>query len=407
MTAAQQESTMDLQRRAGRGPAWSVAAGICGIFLLGFGVPEAFPPDGQWDFETYYHAVEVYDAGGNPWDRDQLVDVAGPRVLNFIYPHHTFVFFRLFALDDLSTAKTVYLLAKLGCVVVLCVLWATCFVPRGVRGWFLAFAALGYSATIWRDLVAGNVSLFEQTLIWFGVFALLRGRLWLFCVLIILAAQFKILPICLLGLVLLSDSPHKWRYFSGSVVACALAAGGIYLTNPDAIRMFLHSASTVGGAEPGGDVNPCALALIREVTADILERFTMLDAASARSTAYLPYAVYVLAVLLALARCIRGGRDIRSAVFLGILTYALITPRMKDYSYVLLLLPTFELIRARMGLARSGRMLPIALAVILTLPELDYLWQYRPLLLAVWTWTIALTMDVAEPRREGVPSPSG
>lgn len=369
-----------------------MGAGILGVILLCAGIPEAFPPDGQWDFETYYYASKTLAAGGNPADYRQLAETAGHQVLPFVYPHHTLLFFRLFALDDLSTAKYAYLAAKLGCVVALCVLWTTCFVPAGVRGWFLAFAALGYSATIWRDLVAGNVSLFEQTLIWFGLLALLRGRLWLFCGLIILAGQFKLLPLCLLGLVLLTDSPRKWRCLAASVAACGIIAGAVYLSNPQAARMFVQNAANIGSAEPGGEVNPCALAFILEVTTKAMERISALDGISPAFAAKFPQAAYVLALLAAVGFSLRHRLDLRGKIFLALLTLALVAPRMKDYSYVLLLLPTFELLRLRLTRGAGEGMLLLAVAALLALPGLDDLWRYRPLLLAAWVWVIALKM---------------
>jgi hypothetical protein len=370
-----------------------VVAGIFGIGLLGARLPEALSPEGQWDFRTYYYAVKVYDAGGNPWDRDELVRAAGGMVHPFLYPPHTLVFLRLFALDDLPTARSAYLLAKLACLVVLLVLWTTYFVRAGARGWFLAFAALGYHLALGRDLVSGNVSLFEQTLIWFGLFALIRGRLWLFCLLIILAAQFKLQPLFLLGLVLLTDSRHRWRCLGVSAVACALLAVGVYLSDPLGAQTFWHLAAQVAPAERGGIYNQCALPLIREVTDEMMRRFSLFDDVSYRTVAYLPYGVYVFAVLFVFVRWVRGGRDFRSAVFLGLLTYALIAPRMKDYSYTLLLVPTFELIRFRLGRGGFIEWLVVPLVALLAFPAPDVLWRYRALLLAGWTWAVAVKVN--------------
>lgn len=379
-----------VQSSVARGFLAAFVAAICGVGLLWVGFPEAFSPVGQWDFEAYYYALKVHDAGGNAWDHAEVVKMAGGAVNHLMYPPHTLVFFRLFAFEDIATAKTAFLLTKLACVAALLVLWTTCFVRAGARGWFLAFAALGYNAAISRDLVVGNMSLIEQTLIWFGVFALMRGRLWLFCLLIILSAQFKVLPICLLGLVLLTDSPRKWHYFVGSIAACVLLVAGVYLWDPAAFRTYLSLLSDVGFMEPGGMIHPCARTLIRDIFADVMKTFGLFEGMKPKVIAYPVYAVYAVVVVLLFVRAVRRGMDLRTAVFLGMLTYAVAAPRMKDYSYILVLVPTFELIRDRLARPGPGRVLVFAVVAFLTLPGLEVLWRYRSLVLAFWVWVISL-----------------
>ena len=264
----------------------------------------------------------------------------------------------------------------------------------------MAFAALGFSGTICRDLVVGNQSILEQTLIWFGIFALLRGRLWLFCTLIILCGQLKILPLVLLALVLLTDSPHKWRYFAGSIVACLLVAAGVYLWDPVDSRTFVGLMSDVAFMEPGGAIHPCARTLIRDLTADALKFFAEVsEPPTVKSVAHPIYAAYALGVLGVLIRVARRGRDLRTAVFLALLTYALIAPRMKDYSYILVLVPTFELVRDRLARGGSIRWLVVGVVAALTLPGLDLFWKYRSFMLVAWVWAISL------PARRAVPGP--
>ncbi|MBN2562250.1 MAG: DUF2029 domain-containing protein [Phycisphaerae bacterium] len=379
-----------------RGLVAFLVAGLCGVVLLGVDLPRAFSPAGQWDFETYYYAVRVLDAGGNPWDHAELVKAAGGAVHHFIYPPHMFAFFRLFASGDLARGKDLYLAAKLACLAALLALWLAYFVRPGFRGWFLAFAVLGFDTTICRDLVTGNVSLFEQTLIWFGVFALLRGRLWAFCLLIILAAQFKILPVCLLGLVVLTDRPRKVWYLAGSIAVCVLLAGGVYVSDPEAARTWFSLATEVGSMEPGGTINPCAMAAIREAAGEVMTRWSALHGMSLRSVANGMYGIYAVVILLVFAWFVRGRRDLRIVAYLGILTYVLIAPRMKDYSYIIALVPTFELILRRMHRpAGSDRLLVFVVAAMLALPLAGVLWGYRSLVLAGWAWAISLKLDKA------------
>ncbi len=373
-----------------RGLRMLLVAGICGVGLMYAGFPQAFGPTEQLDFQAYYYAEKVYEAGGDPYDHAQVVHMADGAANALVYPPHSLLFFGLFSFDDVRTAKDVFLAVKLACLAALCVLWTTCFVREGARGWFLAFASLGYNACICRDLVVGNLSLIEQTPIWFALWALLRRRTWLFCVLIILAGQFKILPLCLLGLVLLTNVRGKWAYFLGSLVVCGLVAVGVYLSNPEMSRAYWRLILDVGIMEPGGAIHPCSRTLITGVVEKLMAAFPSLDAVRPKTVGLPIYVCYALAVLLVYLRAVRRGMDLRTMVFLGLVTYVLIAPRMKDYSYILVLVPTFELIRSRLARPGGGRTLILVVGAMLALPGLDLLWTYRSLLLVGWVWAVTV-----------------
>ncbi|HVP09824.1 MAG TPA: glycosyltransferase 87 family protein [Phycisphaerae bacterium] len=364
---------------------------VCGISLLFERLPEAFSPVGQWDFEAYYYALKVYDAGGNPYDMSAVVKAAQGAVWPFLYPHHTFAFFRLFAFDDIRTAKDVYLAARLVCLGALLLLWSHVFVRAGARGWFLAFASVGCNATICRDLLIGNVSIFEQTLIWFGLFALLRGRAGWFCLLIVLAAQFKLLLICLLPLALFAGTRRKWAYLCGSVAACGLMGLGVYLSNPSMARAFARLTLDQGAMGFGGQMNPCSLALLRDAADGLLRSWEAMGDLRPREVADVVYVVFAVAVAGVYVHAVRRGMELRRALLVGILTYVVLAPRMKDYSYIIALVPMFEMIRERISKPDSARPLVLAATLMLAMPGLDMLWEYRPLVLAGWAWLIGVS----------------
>lgn len=376
-----------------------LVAAACGVGLLLAGLPEAFSPVGQWDFDTYYYALRVYDGGGNPWEMSEVVKAAQGSVHHFIYPHHVFAFFRLFAYDEIGQAKDAYLVARLACVAALLVLWAYGFVRGGARDWFLVFAALGYNAAICRDLVVGNVSLFEQVLLWFGLFALLRGRLGIFCGLVILAGQFKILPVFLVGLVLVTGAKKRWAYLWGSVLACVVIAAGVYVSNPWAAGTFARLTWLVGTMEPGGTIHPSSLALFREVCDALLRSSDIIGEVHPKHVANVVYGFFAVAVLGAYVWRVRRGMEPRRALFVGVLTYALLAPRMKDYSYIIAVLPTFELLREQMGRPGSLKWLVVGAVLLLALPGLDMLWQYRPLVLAGWAWAVGMSSATEDSAR--------
>ncbi len=363
---------------------------VCGYGLLRAGLDEVVSPAGQWDFEVYYYALKVRDAGGNPWDHAQLVKAADGAVHHLNYPPHVLPFFRLFCFDDLQRSKQVFLAVKLAALAAMMTLWLRVFIPAGFRGWFLAFAALGFNSAICRDLAVGNISLFEQTLIWFGLLALLRGRPLVFVTLVILAGQCKVLPLALLALVLVADVPHRWRWFLGSVGVCGLIGLAVWLAYPAEARYYLELQSLVGMTEPGSPLNPCLRAFVEDLLTAALPYLppdSPVRAAGITGPAYVALAAAIVAVTVL---AVRRHRDPRWAIYLGLCAYALIAPRMKDYSYILLLVPVFELLRPRLTGTPSGRGLALVVLAALAAPGVDMLWEYRPLLLAGWAWAASL-----------------
>jgi len=367
-----------------------LVTGVCGYALLRAGVEELATPAGQWDFEVYYYALKVRDAGGNPWDHAQLVRAAGGAVHHLNYPPHVLPFFRLFYFDDLQLSKQVFLAAKLAVLAALLTLWLRAFIPAGFRGWFLAFAALGFNAALARDLVVGNISIFEQALIWFGLYALLRRRPLVFVTLITLAGQAKVLPLALLALVLAADVPHRGRWFLGGVGGCGLIALAVYLAWPEETRYYLALQAAVGMMEPGSPLNPCLRALVQDLIQAAQPALPVLQGRRAADLALPVYAAAAAVIVAATVWAIRRGRDPLWAWYLGLCGYALTVPRMKDYSFILLLVPVFELLRPRLTGSPSGRGLAVGILAVLAAPGTDMLWEYRPLLLAGWAWAVSL-----------------
>jgi hypothetical protein len=240
-------------------------------------------------------------------------------------------------------------------------------------------------------LAVGNVSIIEQVPLWLGLFAFQRGWLGVFCGLVILAGQFKLLPLFLVGLVLTTNAKRRWTYLWGSVAACAAIAAGVYLSNPWAARTFAHLTFLVGTMEPGGSINPNSLALFRDLCDGLLRSSDIPGDLTPKQVGNIVYGVFVLAVLGAYAWRVRRGMEARTALFVGVLTYVLLAPRMKDYSYVIALVPVFELIRGQLSRPGSLKWLTVGTALLLALPGLDMSWEYRPLLLAGWAWLVGMT----------------
>jgi hypothetical protein len=82
----------------------------------------------------------------------------------------------------------------------------------------LPFFIFGLNAAFFWDILSGNISLFEQTLIWVALACLLDRRPVVFAVLLVLAAQIKLVPVLFLALLLVYDAKPRWGIF---FAACA------------------------------------------------------------------------------------------------------------------------------------------------------------------------------------------
>ncbi len=350
----------------------------------------------QWDFSVYWHAASAWGRGQDPYDTALLHRLSGRR-LPFLYPPLTLHLFRPFAALPLRTAQEVWLWLKLSALALLAWTWLRGFVRLDGRVPPLLFLVLGFGSTLLVDLASGNVSVFEQLLLWAGLLALAGGRTWTFALCVALAAQLKLTPVAFLGLLLFVDRRPRWAEMAGGAAVFAGVLGVNALVYPALWRGFVRNVTTV---EEHGTVNASTLGLLRDLAGH-------LGRAGLPLPGWVPVAGFALAAagvaavtarrLLAL-RSEDPGHDARVA---GILAYcaafALVAPRMKLYSF-LFLLPVAWWVLAR---HRWRPLLPLVgvLALvpspILRLPDPAPLfartfYAYLPLLAAWGVWALYL-----------------
>jgi hypothetical protein len=334
---------------------------ITGALILCFAGGALIRPEEavQWDFRTYYYAAVVSSQGGNPYDLGSLSRAAGEAVtLPYLYPPYALHAFRPFLGVDLATGACIFLCLKLAALALLLALWWRSFLQGWAPALFLFVCAFGYNASIYRDVAAGNVSIFEQLFIWIGLLGYLRQRYRLFCLLIAVSALFKGASLLLLLLLLLHpDRRRRLRPVLVSIAAFLAFQSVAYLQSPDLYREFLLQAAR---CDERGITNPSSLAFFRE-TAAVLTRETGFRLPGLEWALYSAW-VGGLAALswVWLRRRCRGlaGPD---AIAFGLLLYALVVPRFKDYSFILLLVPSLHVIRAALGSPRARAAALVAL----------------------------------------------
>lgn len=322
------------------GRAYALAAAVASLVYFVFRSSVVAAGNVQWDFQTYYAAAKAYAQGGNPYDLVDLSRAAGKTIsLPYLYPPSVLYLFRPFCLLGYHDAYFLFFALKIAALAILMLLWWKLFIREERHlPLFFILCAFAYNGTILCDVVAGNVSTFEQLLIWSAMGFYLNRRVDLFCVLVGLSALFKGVSLLLLLLPLLD---RERRSALRPVIVTAAGFVTVQLLSfawqPVLYREFL---SGVVSLDERGIVNPSSMALSRDCV-EILFRRT---GWSIHGLAAALYGVWVS--LLAVAARIMVKRfgwclGRKEALFVFLFFYALILPRFKDYSYMLVIIPTW------------------------------------------------------------------
>ncbi len=353
------------------------------------------PGEHQFDFKTYYIAVQVYEGGGNPYDIAQIRETGGKRhLLGFYYPLSTLSLLRPLGRMDYATAHRVWIALKALALAALLVIWKRFFLPHS--DWlFLIVALLGFqAATVW-DLKVGNVTVFEQLWLWAGFAFLARGRPTAFVVCVVIASLAKLLPVVFLMLLFLPALRSRLnivRAISGGLVLAAITLLP-FLSNPEHFDAFLRG---VIAQHPPFKVNPSVLGMVDEMgrhraTAFLAEGWMKL----------VPIAAYyglLLLVSWSLLKRAAASPHLWGIILVSALFYALAAPRLIIYSYMIAIVPVLALLVPNAAKSKVGEYALItALCVgglaILPAPLGTIASDAVPLLLLWGSWLALVAMD--------------
>jgi hypothetical protein len=316
----------------------------------------------QWDFDVYYAGAKACSVGANPYDSEVLAQyLRVPTKLDFVYPSITLLVFRPFLLMQYSLAYHLFLALKCLLLIGLLFLWKTFFLRNKFDFLFVLFCFFGFNGAVFLDFMAGNISIFEQFLLWVGFYFFLKRRFIYFGSLIVVAAAFKIVPILFLFLLWHCDDGRKYYYFGGFVFLFALFMGSSYIAAPELFAGFVHNALRFSER---GIINPSNYSLI----ADFFKLLYLKTGVNAPgwipATLFMGVAVVVLAVSYRAYKALKAvqilDRDL-IVLFMACIVYALILPRFKDYSYILLLPPAYFIITRVQNL----KTFPILFAILI------------------------------------------
>jgi len=298
----------------------------------------------QWDFGTYYQAARLAAEGGDPYLAHERYNFKHP----YTYPPYTVKLFAPFVSMDLHEARQTFFILKLAVLGALALLWALLLI-RNVEGAFLLLlvAAYGFHKSLLVELESGNVNLFEIALIWGGVGAFARRKPVLFALCILAAALCKFWPFLLIGMLLFFEDRRSRIVFIAACLAFFALNFGSYLFDPEQFARFAEtSASRFEELELTG-WNPSALSFFR------FYRGELAAWSGWNLPPFLDYAgwgLFAFAVFAVYWETIVRRRSIREPMEFALFTlfaYALILPRFKDFSFVLLLAPAVYVLQRK------------------------------------------------------------
>ena len=377
-----------------------VLLGLYSLFLLwkiAGGIDQRY----QWDFKTHYCAAHVAEMGLNFYDQPYLRHFCSPDVQQYYsYTPLSIWFFRFFSLFDYPTAYLLFFILKVLALAGLFFLWKKIFLETEGDLGFFVFALLAFNSALYVDLLTGNISLFEQLGLWLGFFFLLRRKLFLFGLCVVLVANFKVVPLAFLILLLFLAEKKKYLHFFGWLAGFFGLQAVSYALSPFLFKEFLRVFFSML-RETSGALNPSTFVWLQNLIRSYYPRVL-----GSAPPVLLSYVVFTLAAVVivwltgqALGRLKRrGGLETEKvAIFLSCMAYALLLPRFKDYSYVLLLVPAYFALKKYSG--GLGRVFLFGL-MILSVPEFvnlpgfkeifEQVWGFMPMWAAVVIWILYL-----------------
>lgn len=270
------------------------------------------------DLLAYHAAGQALLAGENPTDFEVLSRRGASTP--FVYPPTAWPFARLLGTFDWPAVQRWYALAKALAVIGLALLWRAWFRGRPlVFALSLVSTLIGFRLALRIDLFTGNVATFEALFIWAALLLLRAQRPRGFVSALALAATWKLTPLGLLPLAVLQPALRR-----RVVETLAVVAGlGVLLvaTNGTDWSEALVAAAAIDERAPQ---NATLLALFR-------------DLLGAGAAAWLTWALTSLGIAGATWRWWPADATFERRASLLLATWALLLPRFKDYSFVVLL----------------------------------------------------------------------
>ncbi len=358
-----------------------IVAGIAFAVYLSFRLSSIIPIFDLRDYQTYYYATKAFSIGENPYDVKVLSHIARQDIVYpFVYPKFSLVLFLPLILVPYQTSALLYIALKALSMMALAYLWVKYFIDDVPYVSLLAlFLVTAFHETILRDFVVGNVSTFEQVFLWVAFIFFLQNRIVLFCLFVVASALLKITSAAFLVLPLLLARDRK----SILPVFSAIAFLGVYYILaysgfPGGLQGYFGSLTRLQWE--GSFLNPSSFAVLRDAI-----KWIGSGSMDLMSVTWVVYALYAFILCAATVVLLRKGQQHRNPGILllaAIFLYALLLPRFKDYSYILLVVPSLVVIR---DMVESAPMKFLSVALVCV-----FVTSYQPFYAALFLYLALL-----------------
>lgn len=351
----------------------------------------------HWDFKMQYHSAKLQAEGKNPYDPKVTRKEIGTS-LWYAYPPLTLGFYRLFNLFNYEIASIVFFLIKIALIIFLLFFWSKYFLDQRLEPDFLFFCFLAFNAALYLDMRSGNINMLEQALLWLGFYFFLKNKHLAFCAFILLASTFKMAPLFFLILLLTTNNRKKYLLFfssAGTFLAYMLLQ---YFLWPDLLLAFLGAAR--GTLVEKRIIAPTTIGFILDAFDQLAKRQAIVINIEWQIALFVAIITAVLILSYkAYRRLIKSScEDTQKIILFGLcLIYALINLRMKDYAYVLLLVPSYFILKTKSQAKAFPFLYVLSIltaAKNTTIPGTGTMfllvWEYYPLLLAYLMWALYL-----------------
>jgi hypothetical protein len=349
------------------------------------------PDHFQWDLEVYYNSPLLLARGQNPYEDGGIVS-------GFVYSPIHLEIFRVFSSAFTYTQfYWVFLITKIASFAILLAIWKKFFLKETQLHVFAIFVWLGFYSAVFKDFQAGNISIFESTVLFLAFICFLKQRPYSFVFLVVLAASFKITPIFFLILLLLAPNKYSLRCFAlGCVGFLAFALLNLILFT-DLTKQFISQALKRTTDEPG-QYNPSSLSFITDALTTSLNHLGLVPSSMVANVIYLAVGILILWISWRSWKIVKvtneeSNYNLSFLILFSVLVYTLTLPRMKDYAYIVAIPSVlFAIEHFEISVPRWVLFLPLVLISHYSQPPLfRFFWDYYPLFVASFFWYLYLS----------------
>ena len=315
----------------------TILIGIFAIWLCYIGYI-AIQPQHMSDFDAYYYGTKAAVQGLNPYSAASIAFLKGDDNLfhHFSYPVYMLAAFWPFTLFSVDVARGLFLALKLVATFSLFCLWMKSFTFKNKSDpWMLLILALGaFHGTVQTDILAANISIFEQLCLWTGFSFFIRGNLKLGMIGIVFAGLCKGPLILFLGVFLFKMDMKNFHAFLSGVALFISVQLATFFCFPGLSLKFMENPQVIDST---GFTNPSLLVWITFDAAPYLNR--IFDLAINPTNLYKMVVFGLISFFGIIYLCLMKDQEKRYKIAFLALIYGLVLPRMKDYSFVLQIMP--------------------------------------------------------------------